>query len=416
MNTSYQEISYSEKLRIQELYAYDVLDREANQEFEDIVNMAAKMCHVPISAISLIDIERQWFLAQKGLGISETPRQHAFCHHTIQQNGILTVPDALEDTRFQHNPLVEGSPHIRFYAGTPLYSQNGYKLGSLCVIDTKPRLGLTKDEEGALKLLARQVARLMDLRLKNKLLENDLEIISKQKLTLERADKMREDLIQIISHDMRSPLQNMESLVQLIEHNLLNQEELKVAIKGISAKVEHGKKLLSELLLWAEAAKENASLSITHFDGHPVINKELALLSDKIEDKNIALEVQVPNKIPMTQDVHILSFALRNILNNAAKYTERGKITLRYKKNEAGHYFSISDTGIGMNAEEIQRVLSNQRLRSKPGTREEKGTGLGLMIVKRFIERAAGTLHIESAPNTGTYVSFTLPELQEKAA
>lgn len=414
MNASYKEIAVPEKQRLQELYAYEILDSEAEEEFNDIVQMASKMCHTPISAISLIDIDRQWFKAQKGLTVSETPREHAFCHYTIQQNDVLNVPDAAADERFQHNPLVQGEPHIRFYAGVPLRSQNGYKLGSLCVIDTQPRERLSENEEEALRVLGRQVSRLLDLRLKNKLLENDLEIISKQKLTLQRADKMREELIQIISHDMRAPLQNMESMIHLIEHNLLNPEELQIALRGIKEKVNHGKKLLSDLLVWAEAARNNASLSVVQFDARQVMQKELEHLSDLTEGKDIELEIQAPRSIPMTQDVHILGFALRNILTNAAKYTEKGKISLRYKQNQEGHYFSIADTGIGMGQEDIQKVLANQRLRSRPGTREEKGTGLGLMIVKRYIEKAKGTLHIESAPNAGTFVSFTLPELNNK--
>jgi GAF domain-containing protein len=126
--------------RIAALYAMLLLDTPREERFDRIVEFAAREFDVPIALISLIDSERQWFKAAVGLGeVCETGRDISFCGHAIMRSDIMVVPDALADARFADNPLVTGAPHIRFYAGAPLILRNGYALGTLCLIDTRPR-------------------------------------------------------------------------------------------------------------------------------------------------------------------------------------------------------------------------------------------------------------------------------------
>ena len=133
-------MSGNEQERLGALRAYRVLDTPREACFDRVVQLAADLFEVPMAAISLIDTDRQWFKAEVGLGIRETPRAWAFCSHTIEETGgILVVEDADKDARFQCNPLVTGNPHIRFYAGVALTAPSGHRLGSLCVIGTKPR-------------------------------------------------------------------------------------------------------------------------------------------------------------------------------------------------------------------------------------------------------------------------------------
>ncbi len=125
--------------RLEELRLFQVLDTAAETAFDDLTRLAASICEVPISVVSLVDEHRQWFKSQKGLTVSETPREHAFCAHTILNDGIMVVENADQDPRFCSNPLVTGEPHIRFYAGAPLEVRPGVVLGALCVIDRVPR-------------------------------------------------------------------------------------------------------------------------------------------------------------------------------------------------------------------------------------------------------------------------------------
>jgi len=146
----------TEAARLEALRQYAVLDSEAEQGFDELVRVASILCGTPISLVSLVDADRQWFKARHGLEATQTPRDQAFCAHAILDDVPLVVPDAHRDARFQDNPLVVGDPGIRFYAGAPLLNPQGHALGTLCVIDRQPRALAAAQIEG-LQLLARQV-------------------------------------------------------------------------------------------------------------------------------------------------------------------------------------------------------------------------------------------------------------------
>jgi GAF domain-containing protein len=122
-----------------------------------IVAFAAALCGVPTSAVSIVEARQQTFIARTGLDAAETPRETSFCAHTMVENDVMVVADATADPRFSNNPLVTGAPMIRFYAGAPLRSSSGVPLGSLCVIDTVPRAGLTELQRQGLLVLAADV-------------------------------------------------------------------------------------------------------------------------------------------------------------------------------------------------------------------------------------------------------------------
>lgn len=165
----------NEMLRLQALYDLSILDTPREKNFDDITAIASMICDVPVSVITLVDTDRQWFKSSVGLEGSETARDVAFCAHAILQPQQLTiVPDALQDKRFADNPLVIGEPHIRFYAGAPLVTEKGSALGTLCVVDYKPRT-LTAEQQKALTALAHQVMQLFYLRSANQLLQRNAE-------------------------------------------------------------------------------------------------------------------------------------------------------------------------------------------------------------------------------------------------
>ena len=153
----------NETQRLAALREYHILDTAAEQTYDDITALAAYVCGVPIAMISLVDESRQWFKSKLGLNQQETPRDVAFCAHAILQSEPLIVRDALKDTRFADSALVTRSPHIRFYAGFPLASPEGFALGTLCAIDRKPRQ-LSAEQKRAMLALARQVMALLEAR------------------------------------------------------------------------------------------------------------------------------------------------------------------------------------------------------------------------------------------------------------
>jgi GAF domain-containing protein len=143
--------------RLQSLRGYRLLDTPSEPEFDAIVRTAAEALDAPIALISLIDENRQWFKARVGLDLQESSRSIAFCAHAIRGQETMVVPDASRDARFMNNPFVVNDPSIRFYAGTPLETREGHRLGTLCVIDSKPRAELAQDQRVILEDLARQV-------------------------------------------------------------------------------------------------------------------------------------------------------------------------------------------------------------------------------------------------------------------
>jgi len=150
--------------RLAALLRYEILDTPDESAFDDFAQQAAYICGTPIALISLVDEQRQWFKSRVGLDVSETPRGISFCTHTIEGQGVFEVEDARLDPRFSDNPLVIEDPHIRFYAGAPLTSPDGFNLGTVCVIDRQPR-HLDEGQRKALARLSRQVMRLFEERL-----------------------------------------------------------------------------------------------------------------------------------------------------------------------------------------------------------------------------------------------------------
>ena len=153
----------NEEGRIAALEKYAILDTDPEQSFDDLTLLASFACKTPVALISLVDEDRQWFKSRVGIDASETSRDIAFCSTAILQSDVFVVPDALLDERFRDNPLVASEPHIRFYAGAPLINEDGYALGTLCVVDRTPR-ELAPEQREALKALSRLVLAQLEFR------------------------------------------------------------------------------------------------------------------------------------------------------------------------------------------------------------------------------------------------------------
>lgn len=178
MNTAEQD-------RLEALRQYGIMDTPPEEEFDNITSLASRICGTPISLITLLDDQRQWFKASVGIDLKETPIEYAFCAHAIRNPSELTVvPDSRKDERFADNPFVTGEPHIVFYAGMPLVDEAGHALGSLCVLDVQEQR-LSPFQLTALKQLAKQVVSLLQLKKKNRKLEQLVETLEQRNRDLE---------------------------------------------------------------------------------------------------------------------------------------------------------------------------------------------------------------------------------------
>lgn len=200
-------IPANETERLRELESYHILDTLPEQFYEDIVRLAAYICQTPMALVNLIDHDRQWSKARLGFTDSEVDRKLAFCSYTINYpDDVFVVPDATCDERFAHNPFVRGDPYIRFYAGAPLVTPNGYALGTVCVVDVRPHQ-LTPEQIEMLRVLARQVVRQLELRrdvlaLEQRLLTNEQEKLSLRAYLL----SIETQLVQVQQQALTDPL------------------------------------------------------------------------------------------------------------------------------------------------------------------------------------------------------------------
>ena len=199
-------MSAGEADRLAALRRYSILDTDPEQRFDDLALLASQICGTPMALISLIDGDRQWFKARVGVAVAQTPRDVAFCARAIEQPGLFIVPDALEDPRFRDNPFVREEPHIRFYAGAPLVTADGFALGTLCVLDRKPRT-LTAAQAAALEALKRQVIAQLELR-------RSLDELSAALGARDRAERDQDRLVA----ELRESLDSVERLSSLMPY------------------------------------------------------------------------------------------------------------------------------------------------------------------------------------------------------
>ncbi len=400
----------NESLRLAALAAYQILDSDEEREFDEIVELASKICETPISLISLLDEKRQWFKAKVGLDVRETPIESAFCKHAIVYDKIFTVEDATKDERFSKNSLVLENPHIRFYAGLPLQTPEGINLGTLCVIDNKPRT-LNEDQKRALEILSGQVVKLLELRKALNSLNTVNAELSKKQLELEKLIKFKNKVFSIISHDLRGPIGSISQVLGLLNTGIITSEEFIEVVPRLANQTNEARDVLNNLLSWANSNRpetEPLKKTININEGLEEIRKSL---NEDALKKDVGLFLEgdeLPN--PLRVDKEGLTIVLRNLIKNSIKFCRKGDqvhFGCELKGNQL--FFHIKDTGVGFDESVGAKLFDEMQHVTTYGTANEKGTGIGLLICKNIIEKNGGRIWAESKPNEGANFYFTLP-------
>jgi len=230
----------NEAERLKALKEYNILDTEFEEEFDRITELASLICEVPISLVSLIDENRQWFKSRLGLDAAQTARKISFCQFTIGNLEMFEVEDAILDERFKKNPLVTGQPGIRFYAGYPLIDPNGHALGTLCVIDTKPNK-LNENQQRALIMLANEIVSQIIARKERAELKIAKEVVK-------NAEQLKASFLGNISHEVRTPLQGILGITELLENRDIDESKKLEYLKLIRRRTLELQDIIDSLL------------------------------------------------------------------------------------------------------------------------------------------------------------------------
>ena len=389
-------IPHNEIFRLAALRRYDLLDSEAEQAYDDITYLASQICDTPIALISLIDEHRQWFKSRVGLAASETPRELAFCAHAILGDGILEIQDTLDDQRFHDNPLVTDQPNIRFYAGMPLTTPDGYRLGTLCTIDDQPRTLSTK-QRLAMAALARQLMTLFNLRLQN--------------IELRRADEDKCKLISTLSHDLRS---SFNGVLGYSRRLLKKSHSLEAAqVEELSSKLlcsaERSYNQFNRVMEWASSQMTALKFNPIVADLAPILCDVKDDLAEQARRKHIQLNLRINENSNVMADRNMLYSVVLNLVSNAIKFTHKhGNIDLAVDNSDDKIKVSVIDNGTGMTPEALEHFVTAGRLTSTHGTDNESGTGLGLVLVREYLHYHDSSLGVHSSLGEGTEFWFLL--------
>lgn len=394
------QIPANEKERLQVLESYSILDTLPENDYDNITAIASQICNMPVSMVTLIDSDRQWFKSRHGMQLTETPREYAFCGHAINiPDDIFMVKDAREDDRFFDNPYVTGDSNVVFYAGVPLVGKEGLPLGTLCVIDDKPG-ELTKEQVTTLKALSNQVMNLLELRRTKATLEKSLSELKELNTELE-------NFAHVAAHDLKSPLNNISGLADIFLSQYgddLDEEGLQF-IQLILTASKNLRSLIDGLLQYS---KSNKMLN----DGHNWIETtafftEIKSLFTLEKNGRISIKTDVQslftNKIALEQ-------VFINLISNAIKYNDKPKpaIEITLSENPTHYLFSVSDNGSGIQDKHFEKIFRVFETVSNEDRYGDKGNGIGLAVVKKIISSLNGTITVASEIGKGTTFTFSV--------
>ena len=311
----------------------------------------------------------------------------------LQPESLLVVPDARLDPRFKDNPLVTAEPHIRFYAGAPLLSEQGHAIGTLCVIDTKPR-ELSDIQIQSLEALSRQVMAHLQLQHTNELLN----IVNKE----------LDSFAYIASHDLKEPVRTITSYIQLLEkqYGSLLDDDGKEYFSFITNAGEKLKQLIEDLLAYSRIDIKHESLK--DVDIQEVIEQTVLEYHQQIQD--VKAEIHYPDELPTEQSIRPwLTQLFRNLIGNALKYHQGEGVSIDISCEPRAHewHFCVSDNGIGIDPKYHEQIFEMfKRLHTYD---EYPGTGIGLAICRKITERLNGKIWLESKLGEGANFHFTIP-------
>ncbi len=390
----------NEKERLDALLAYDLLNQQQHPEFDDIVNLAAFICDTPISLISIVGANQQRFIGNHGLPVDSTAKSVSFCAHAINDiHQPLLVEDATKDERFSGNPLVTGDPNIVFYAGFPLATSDDFALGTLCVIDNKPKT-LTERQKRGLNFLTKHIIRFFEIR-------KAVKAASQREKLLKQAVSGLEEYTAIVAHDLKTSLRNIEISTELLQkqHQGSIDAVCQKYLDNIQQETTESIRFINDMLKF--------SRSVYTFNEA----KELVDMNELL--KIICHKLKIPKKFKVTITSQLpelytsrtaIQHIFENLIQNSIKYMDKAQpeIEIRYQSKKKYHIFGVKDNGCGIPKSHQQTIFDLfNRVQKENGN---NSSGVGLAIVNRLLTLLGGKIKVKSKVGQGAHFIFKIPK------
>lgn len=358
--------------RLAALRSYEILDTPREAEFDELVELAAQICDAPISVVNLIEDHRQWFKAEVGLGIRETPLDVSICRHVLLQPGITIIPDLRDDPRMCANPLVTADAGLRFYAGCLLETSEGHGIGTLCILDRFPRV-LSKHQQSALKTLANQVMAQLELR---RSLRQKTQLL-----------EQKEMLLKEVNHRTKNNLQLIVGLIQL-QHRHLRDQEARTALMDTSRRIMSIAAVHERLYQADEVGRVDTALYLSQvIAGIKATAPHEADFELNLDAVSLPLDSAIP-----------LALLVNELLTNALKYAYatpiQGCVTVTFKRVNDQLALTVEDKGRGFPV----------------GFEAHKNKSLGMKIIASLCRQLDAKLTFaDNQPGVRCVVSFNPP-------
>ncbi|MBC5773708.1 GAF domain-containing sensor histidine kinase [Pontibacter sp. KCTC 32443] len=389
--------------RVKDLSEFDLDYASLENNFTDLLKLAAQVAGTEISLLNLIDAYTLWTVAGHGFPTGQTPRENSVCQYTILEPEQFEVKNLMLDSRFRNLQGVKDGPQLRYYFGLPLKTRNGQSIGSLCVLDTSEK-NLTQDKIGLLKIIANEVVSRLTT-------QQQVQALRQQLAEAKEVNKR-------VAHDIRGPIGGIIGLAKMISRKADSHtpEEIQKLSQHIYTSGTSLLDLADEILTTGKKAdttvaqlQEN-SLTLQQFK-----DKLTELYQPQATDKGIVFEVETnPDQDIIAFPKNKLMQITGNLISNAFKFTPPlGAVTVKLnilpEPNVRMLHIQVIDNGIGITDEQLAEVMNGRQNFTTIGTDGEQGFGLGLQLVKHLVNSLQGTFRVTSVPGQGTSFELKIP-------
>lgn len=392
------ELVRKDRARLGALHSLGLLDAPAEEDFDRLTRLAARTLKAPVAFISMLDTDRDFYLSQVGFGEATARTRVAMgrtlCHFSLVNRQTMAISDARLDPQLSHVPSV-AQGRVKAYLGVPLFLGDGAMVGNFCVIDPEPHDWSEEDIE-SIRTFADSVERELRLREALRIAQHHLEA---ERLSI----RQREEMVAVFSHDVRSPL----TVIQMCAHVLISDKPAEIksdAGQRIHRALDSVTSLVNEVL---DAARDNSTESFARLDLCELVEDAFEMYVPIAQRHQLGLTLSQPDEAMVVRGAYgALLRVLTNLLGNAVKFTPQGQISLKLEKLERQARITLTDTGIGMSAEQMRQMYERgwQAI-----SLDQRGSGLGLGIVREIVNAHGGRIDASSVPGEGSEFSVVLP-------